>query len=163
MRINPLAKGSVINAYSPLEMLSLTPLPLFFLLASALPSPNFRRQAPSTVPAFVTKYAPILHLYSGDPYRPSDIFAQLVHTTPEVNFVPVAGVPQPLTLNNLNALNALGGSSVYLTSKDDVSKSPQPAWLKGVLPDAAGKTEGAVSCAVIVNDHGAGLVDVFYM
>jgi hypothetical protein len=32
-----------------------------------------------------------------------------------------------------------------------------------VKPDSSGKTNGAVSCAIIVNDHGSGLVDAFYM
>ena len=50
---------------------------------------------------------------------------------------------------------------MYLTSVDDVTKNP--AWLKGVKPDGNGKTNGATSCAIIVNDHGSGLVDVFYM
>ena len=39
----------------------------------------------------------------------------------------------------------------------------KPAWLNGVKPDASGKTNGAVSAAIIVNDHGSGLVDAFYM
>ncbi len=33
----------------------------------------------------------------------------------------------------------------------------------GVKPDANGKTNGAISCAIIVTDHGNGLVDAFYM
>jgi hypothetical protein len=38
-----------------------------------------------------------------------------------------------------------------------------PEWILGVKPDSTGKTDGAVSCAIIVNDHGGGLVDAFYM
>ena len=68
--------------------------------------------------------------------------------------------PNPLTLNNLDTLNS-AGANVYLTSVDDVTKGP--AWLKGVKPNASGKTDGAVSSAIIVNDHGAGRVDAFYM
>lgn len=30
-------------------------------------------------------------------------------------------------------------------------------------PDASGKTDGAVSAAIIVNDRGSGRVDAFYM
>lgn len=108
-----------------------------------------------------TLLAPKVWLQSQDPYYPSDIGAQLAHTKPKINFVEVAGAPNPLTLDNLASLNALGGQSVYLTSVDDVTKNP--AWLNGVKPDTSGKTNGATSCAVIVNDHGAGNVDAYYM
>lgn len=66
-----------------------------------------------------------------------------------------------MTLNNLDSLNSLGGSGVYLTSLDDITQNP--AWLNGVAPDGSGKTNGAQSCAVIVNDHGTSTVDAFYM
>ena len=55
----------------------------------------------------------------------------------------------------------MGGASVYLTS--DVDITTNPSWLNGVAPDSTGKTNGATSCAVIVNDHGSGQVDAFYM
>lgn len=77
-----------------------------------------------------------------------------------MNFVTVQGAPTPLTLNNLASLNSLGGANVYLTSIDDITQNP--AWLKGVKPDGTGKTNGAISCAIIVNNHGAGNVDAFY-
>lgn len=68
-----------------------------------------------------------------------------------------------MTLNNLVSLNTYGtgGTNVYLTSVDDITKNP--AWLNGVKPDSTGKTDGATSVAIIVNDHGDGLVDAFYM
>lgn len=109
----------------------------------------------------MTKYAPLVYLSSLDAYRPSDIAAQLANTQPEVNFTVVDGAGSPLTLNNLNSLNELGGADVYLTSEDDVEANP--AWLLGQSPNGDGKTDDAVTCAIIVNDHGAGLVDVFYM
>ena len=105
--------------------------------------------------------APIVYLYSAETYFPSDIGAQLANTQPENNFSVVAGAPNPLTLDNVNALNAAGGTAVYLTSKTDITKNP--AYLNGVKPDANGKTNAAVSTAIIVNDHGAGNVDAFYM
>lgn len=137
-------------------MLSLS---CFALLTVALAS-DLERRAPSGVPSYVTQYAPIVYLYSGDPYRPSDIGAQLTNTQPELNFTPITNGPSPLTLDNLNDLNDLGGDNVYLTSKTDVTTNP--AYLYGVAPDASGKTNGAVSCAIVVNDHGSGNVDAFY-
>lgn len=100
-------------------------------------------------------------MQSTEPYQPSDIGAQLVHTVPKNNFTAIPGAPAVLTLDNLDSLNALGGHTVYLTSIDDVTTNP--TWLYGVKPDSTGKTEGATSCAIIVNDHGAGNVDAFYM
>lgn len=107
--------------------------------------------------------APIVYLHSEEVYFPSDLQAQLSNTRPEINYQPVSGVPNPLTLNNLGSLNALGGNSIYLTSLQDTTTSPQPSWLKGVIPDSTGKTNGAVSCAIVVNDYGNGTVDAFYM
>jgi len=94
---------------------------------------------------------------------PSDIGAQVANTKPEINYTVVSGAPSPLTLNNLDSLNSLGGSSIYLTSIEDTTTSPQPEWLHGVTPDSTGKTNGAVSCSIIVNDYGNGTVDAFYM
>lgn len=127
--------------------------------ACVLSAPMSKRQA--GVPSYVLTYAPMVYLYSSDPYRPSDIMAQLTNTQPEVNYTVVSGAPSPLTLDNLKDLNDLGGTDVYLTSKDNIED--QPAWLYGVGPNSSGETEGAVSCAIIVNDHGGGLVDAFYM
>jgi hypothetical protein len=53
------------------------------------------------------------------------------------------------------------GNDVYLTSNDDVTKNPE--WIKGSKPDANGKTNNAITAAVIVNDKGNGNVDAFYM
>ena len=100
-------------------------------------------------------------LQSQDPYFPSDIGAQLANTKPQVDFAAVTAAPDSLTLDNLASLNALGGANVYLTSIDDVTKDP--AWLTGVKPDGNGKTNGATSCAVIVNDRGSGNVDAYYL
>lgn len=105
--------------------------------------------------------APLVWLHSTETYFPSDIASQLDHTQPEVNFAVVNGYPTPLTLNNLDALNSEGGKSIYLTSKDDVTTNP--SWLNGAKPDGSGKTNGATSLAVIVNDRGNGRVDAFYM
>lgn len=94
---------------------------------------------------------------------PSDIGAQITNSKPKLEFADLAGVPSPLTLDNLDELNNFGnkGLNIYLTSNDDISQIPQ--WIKGVKPNADGKTEGAKSCAVIVVDKGNGTVDAFYM
>jgi hypothetical protein len=95
-------------------------------------------------------------LESQEKYFPSDIGAQLVHTQPKKNFGPVQA-PSPLTLDNLATLK---DPDVYLTSAEDVTA--KPAWLHGIKPDGNGKTDGATSSVIIVNDHGSGNVDVFY-
>ena len=91
------------------------------------------------------------------------MYAQIANTSPMVNFTDINVTQSPLTLDNLDVLNSYGknGRDVYLTSILDVTLDPK--WLYGVVPDASGQTRGANSCAIIVNDHGSGLVDVFYM
>lgn len=99
-------------------------------------------------------------LTSTETYFPSDVAAHLSHVQPEVNYTVVDGRPNPLSLENLDKLNDLGGTDVYLTSLDDVTKNP--SWLNGVKPDSTGKTEGAISSVIVVRDHGDGTVDAFY-
>jgi hypothetical protein len=129
--------------------------------AGAATASNQRREALSGVPDYVLQYAPMVYLYSQDVYFPSDLGAQLQHIQPQVKFKPVSGGPDILTLDNVNELNEFGNANVYLTSTDNPTTYPD--WLGGVKPDDSGKTNGAKSCAIIVNDHGSGLVDVFYM
>jgi hypothetical protein len=119
------------------------------------------KRAPGNVPSFVLDYAPVVFLHSEDPYLPSDIGNQLANTEPRVNFTAIKDAPSPLTLDNLAELNNLGGKNVYLTSK--VRPDQNPKYLRGVLPDDKGETEGAVSTIVIVNDHGNDTVDAFYL
>lgn len=66
-----------------------------------------------------------------------------------------------MTLDNLDQLNNLGGGNVWLSSDDDFTTLPD--WMRGVKPDANGKTEGVVSCAVILQDKGNGVLDAYYM
>ena len=118
------------------------------------------RRAPDGVQEFVVKYAPMVYLYSGDPYKPSDIATQLKNTEPRVDFKVVSD--QTMTLDNLSFLNGLGGEKVYLTSKIKQYSKPVPEYLFGVLPNGEGQTEGAVSSTIVVNDHCDGTVDAFY-
>lgn len=131
---------------------------LCFCFALCASATHLAKRAPEGVPDFVVKYAPIVYLHSEDPYRPSDIAAQLVNTEPKVDFKAVSD--RQFTLDNLADLNNLGGEKVYLTSK--VKPDLNPEYLLGKLPDDAGATNGAVSSAIIVNDHGDGTVDAFY-
>ncbi|KDB21180.1 hypothetical protein H109_06844 [Trichophyton interdigitale MR816] len=119
--------------------------------------------APSaTVPDYVMKYAPLIWIHSQDPYQPSDIGAQLKNSIPMINHVAIPNVPADITLNNLDQLNKLGGNKVCLTSKEGIQALP--AWFRGVKPNKDGKTEGAVSSAIVVREHGdeGKTVDAFY-
>ncbi|KAI9674041.1 MAG: hypothetical protein M1829_003884 [Trizodia sp. TS-e1964] len=112
------------------------------------------------IPEFVIKHAPLVWLHSQESHFPSDLAAQLQHVEPRVDFNPVSGAPSPLSLDNLDQLNKLGGSAVFLTSLDDVTTNP--GWLGGVQPNGNGKTEGIKSSVIIVNDRGNGRLDAFY-
>lgn len=104
-----------------------------------------------------TSPAPLVYLHSADPYFPTDIQTFLNNTTPRVQFNEVPGPSKPLTTSNLNQM----GSDVWLTSNDDVTTDP--TWIKGTKPNRDGKTENAITSAVIINDKGNGNVDAFYM
>ncbi|KAG9247167.1 hypothetical protein BJ878DRAFT_217165 [Calycina marina] len=115
------------------------------------------------VPSFVLKYAPLVWLDKSERYFPSDIYQQVKNTDPAINFTKIENASHPLTLDNLDNLNRFGrhGFNVFLTSKLDVETSP--FWLEGIAPNSDGKTSGARSCAIIINDRGNCEVDAFYM
>jgi hypothetical protein len=100
-------------------------------------------------------------IHSEDPYKPSGIAEHLEHVVAEVNYQPVPGAPSPLTLDNLNQLNALGNKSVYLSSQEGIDASPQPSWFNGANIDANGQSED-ISSIIVVHDSGGGQVDAFY-
>lgn len=104
--------------------------------------------------------APLIWTHSEDLYQPSDIATQVANTVPQIKYKPVEGAPSPLTLDNLDALNALGGADIFLTSKEGIRALP--AWFQGVRPNADGKTEEAISSAIVVTERGDGIVDAFY-
>ncbi|TVY24499.1 putative vacuolar protein sorting-associated protein [Lachnellula hyalina] len=127
----------------------LTHFVVAILIAQAYCIPTSRKERSEAVlPDFVNTY---------------DLGAQIANTQPEIDYEVVEGAPSPLTLDNLDSLNALNGSNIYLTSIESTTSNPQPEWLKGVVPDSTGKTNGAVSCSIVVNDYGNGTVDAFYM
>ncbi|UKZ75621.1 hypothetical protein TrVFT333_003309 [Trichoderma virens FT-333] len=127
--------------------------------SSSLP----RHEAPK-LPAFVLEYAPIVALDQGEVLFPADIGRQLLNTIPKVNFTKV-GEAHSLTLNNLNELNKLGNTSVFLTAREDTTDiAREPSWVHGVKPNSRGETVGAVSCAIILYVHpeNSSIVDAFY-
>lgn len=130
------------------------------LLGGAVIASPLKRD--SSLPSYVSQYAPILYLDQEEQYFPSDISQQVVHTVPEVNTTKISNAPSPLTLDNLNQLNNFGngGVNVYLTSREGIAALP--SWFDGVRPDSSGLTENAISCAIITVDHGSGLLDAFY-
>ena len=93
---------------------------------------------------------------------PSDIQQQLDHTIPNVNWTSIDGVQSPLNLNNLDTLNDLGNTSVYLTSREGIDANPQPAWFRGITPDKDGRIGDGRGSAIIIADRGNGDVDAFY-
>lgn len=91
---------------------------------------------------------------------PSDIANQVVHTIPKVNHVPVTNVPTPLTLDNLDQLNGLGGKDVWLTSREGIPAYPE--WFRGVAPDENRRTNNVISSAIVTVDKGKDVLDAFY-
>ncbi|KKK24202.1 hypothetical protein AOCH_000777, partial [Aspergillus ochraceoroseus] len=118
--------------------------------------------ATTAIPSYVLEYAPLVWLYSEEAYRPAGIADQLVHTSPEVDWEVVQNLELPLTLDNLDQLNTLGNTSVYLTSKEGIDAKPQPSWFQGAAMQENGQSEGAGSSIIVVNDHGNGEVDAYY-
>jgi hypothetical protein len=106
--------------------------------------------------------APLVWLHSQETYMPSDLQQQLDHTIPNVNWTSIEGAQSPLTLDNLDTLNDLGNTSVYLTSRNGIDASPQPTWFRGITPDEDGRIGSGTGSAVIVADRGNGTVDAFY-
>lgn len=84
-----------------------------------------RRRVLKDVPDYVLKYAPLVHLYSGEQFWPSDIREHLEHMTPYLEDKNLNGT-EPWTLHNLHKLNGNDGV-VTLRSNDDVESRPE--WL----------------------------------
>jgi hypothetical protein len=93
---------------------------------------------------------------------PSDIQQQLDHTKPNVNWTVVAGAQSPLDLDNLDSLNSLGNTSVYLTSSEGIDANPEPAWFRGITPDLEGRIGDGTGSAIVIVVRGNGTVDAFY-
>ncbi|KAJ5334837.1 Vacuolar protein sorting-associated protein 62 [Penicillium brevicompactum] len=140
---------------------------LMSLALVALTSTNSVRglvseKAPEDVPQYVLDYAPLVWLHSQETYMPSDIQAQIDHTVPKVNWTSIEGVQSPLDLSNLDTLNSLGNTSVYLTSHEGIEANPQPAWIRGIAPDKDGRIGNGTGSAIILANRGNQTVDAFY-
>lgn len=77
------------------------------------------------VPDFVLRNAPLVHLYSGENFWPSDIAEHVQHMTPYAGSEPI-NTTEPLSLANLFESTA-GSGMVFLTSNEDVEQRPE--WL----------------------------------
>jgi len=91
---------------------------------------NKSEKALRQIPDYIMEYAPLVHLFSGEQYWPCDMADHLVHTTPELNYTPMASESSHPTLKNLNEYNQYQrGRWVFLTSNDD--PEGHPSWLGG--------------------------------
>ncbi|KAG6008684.1 hypothetical protein E4U21_004039 [Claviceps maximensis] len=87
---------------------------------------SHRRRILKDVPDYVVNHAPLVHLYSGEQFWPSDIRDHVQHMDVVVNDEVVNMTDEKLSLNNLDRLNAFEGV-VTLHSIDDVES--RPTWL----------------------------------
>lgn len=85
-----------------------------------------RRQVLKEIPDYVSQYAPLVHLYSGEEFWPSDIKEHVEHMTVYVDDEPLNSIDHTWSLSNLHQLNKLG-EAIVLRSNDDVEDRPD--WL----------------------------------
>ncbi|KAF9765582.1 hypothetical protein IL306_002124 [Fusarium sp. DS 682] len=86
---------------------------------------NQRRRILRDIPDYVTKHAPLVHLYSGEEFWPSDIRQHVEHMTAYADDEPINST-EKWTLHNLHELNKYSGK-ITLRSDDDVESRPN--WL----------------------------------
>ena len=85
-----------------------------------------RRRVLKEIPDYVTQYAPLVHLFSGEEFWPSDIKEHVEHMTAYVDGEPLNSTEHKWSLSNLHQLNKLG-EVIILRSNDDVEDRPD--WL----------------------------------
>lgn len=79
------------------------------------------------VPQFVLDHAPLIHLYSGEQFWPSDIAEHVIHTVPTVNHTSSNTTTQ-YGLHNLEELhNITNWRYLFMKSMEDVED--RPTWL----------------------------------
>ncbi|KAL3424263.1 vacuolar protein sorting-associated protein [Phlyctema vagabunda] len=80
------------------------------------------------VPQFVLDYAPLVHLYSGEEFWPSDLSEHLKYMIPSINETTLKSKHLKRTVHNLHKLNeGVSGRVLFLKSEDDVEERPD--WL----------------------------------
>jgi len=80
---------------------------------------------PAQIPEYVLAHAPLVHLYSGEYFWPSDIAEHIQHMTPFAGDTALNRT-RPLSLDHLHDLD-VENLDVYLTSDDDAEDRPE--WL----------------------------------
>jgi hypothetical protein len=85
-----------------------------------------RRRILKDIPDYVLRHAPLVHLYSGEQFWPSDIREHVQHMQVVVDDELVNITDDKLTLDNLNNLNKFEGV-ITLHSLEDVET--RPPWL----------------------------------
>lgn len=107
------------------------------------------------IPDYVLRYAPLVHLYSGENFWPSDIANHIQHMTPYVD-EERTNTTGRLSLEALHRLDSEPGA-VYLKSDDDVESRPD--WLHShaniPLPYPDDDPDDGVSTAPITESEGA--------
>ncbi|OPB44098.1 putative secreted protein [Trichoderma guizhouense] len=89
-------------------------------------NPKERRRILRDVPQYVLDHAPLVHLYSGEQFWPSDIREHIEHMTVTVDHKRV-NLTEKVSLHNLQALNRYDNQMVTLHSRENVES--RPSWL----------------------------------
>ncbi|OCT44075.1 putative vacuolar protein sorting-associated protein TDA6 [Cladophialophora carrionii] len=131
------------------------------LLTVAAASPVTKIQKRG-LPDFVRQYAPVAYLHSQEVYFPSSIAGQLIHTHPVDDTGADITTSAPLTLDNLDTLNAFanGGQDVYLTSNEGIQALP--AWFQGTKPSPSGSTGSTMASVIVTVAKPDDVLDAFY-
>ncbi|RDW79870.1 hypothetical protein BP6252_04508 [Coleophoma cylindrospora] len=80
------------------------------------------------VPQYVLDYAPLVHLYSGEEFWPSDLDEHLKHLVPSENETAIPLTKVKRTVGDLHEINnETSARLLFLKSQDDVED--RPAWL----------------------------------
>lgn len=131
------------------------------------------------IPQYVLDYAPLVHLYSGEQFWPSDIAEHLSHVTPNLNYTPIQATSINPNLTNLDHLNEYSrGRYIYLKSDDNVEERPDWLVSKKNIPNASYHENASVfkesytnerqsgrsdaPAVLIVVNKGRGIVDAFW-
>jgi hypothetical protein len=80
------------------------------------------------VPQFVLDHAPLIHLYSGEQFWPSDIRKHLSHMDQYTNHTAINETAPRYSLNDIHQLNTVAkGKDLFMHSQEDVEERPD--WL----------------------------------